>query len=149
MTLPRVALRVRETVLNVEDQHSVAANELTALLLAANFEVRQVGETMLPLDLHEYLTKPVAPAGVDVIVLGNAVGEFGLRTGDLVSAKARVKLTAVDTSTRRVLAVSEMEAREIDVAPHAAALQAITAATREVARDFVAKLVRAWNRKGT
>jgi hypothetical protein len=58
-----------------------------------------------------------------------------------------VKLTAVDTATRRVLAVTETEAKEIDVAPHEAAVQAIVSATREASRDFVLKLVRAWNRK--
>jgi len=147
MALPRVAVRVRETVLDVEDRHSAAASELTSLLLAANFEVRQVGETVLPVELDEYLTKPRGVPDVDVVVLGRAVGQFGLRTGDLVSAKARVKFTAVDTSTRRVLAVSELEANQIDLAPREAALQAITTATREVARDFLPKLVLAWNRK--
>ena len=147
MALPRVAVRVRETVLNVEDEHSVAASELTSVLLAANIEVRQVGETALPVELEEYLTKSEALAGVDVVVLGKAVGQFGLRTGDLVSAKARVKFTGVDASTRRVLAVSEIEAKEIDVAPREAAVQAITSAVREGARDFVLKLVLAWNRK--
>jgi len=147
MALPRVALRVRETVLNIEDQHSAAANELTTVLLAANFDVRQVSDAALPVELDEYLRKPAAPDGIDVIVLGRAVGQFGLRTGDLVSAKARVKLTAVDTRTQRVLATAEMEAREIDVAARDAALHAISTATREIARVFVPKLVLAWNRK--
>ena len=146
MKLPRVAVRVRETVLNLEEQHSVAAGELTSLLLAANIEVRQVAETGLPVELDEYLSRPEAPAGVDVVVLGKAVAQFGLRTGDLVSAKARVKFTAVDTSARRVLAVSEIEAKEIDLVPREAALSAIARAARQVAPDFVLKLVRVWNR---
>lgn len=147
MTLPRMVVRVRETVLNVEDQHSAAASELTSILLAASIEVRQVGATGMPADLDEYLTKPAAPAGVDVVIFGKAFGQFGLRTGDLVSARARVKFTAVDTSTRRVLAVSEMEGKEIDLVPREAAVQAITSATRAVAQDFVLKIVLAWNRK--
>ncbi|HUM17562.1 MAG TPA: CsgG/HfaB family protein [Candidatus Nitrosotalea sp.] len=145
--LPRVSIRVRETVLNVEEPHSVAADELIAFLIAANIEVRRAGEQGLPVELDEYLAKPEAPAGADVVILGKAAGRFGLRTGDLVSVKARVKLTAVDTATRRVLAVTETEAKEIDVAPHEAAVQAIVSATREASRDFVLKLVRAWNRK--
>lgn len=147
MRLPRMVVRVRETVLNVEDQHSAAASELTSILLAASIEVRQVGEMVMPAELDEYLAKPAGPAGVDVVIFGRSVGQFGLRTGDLVSARARVKFTAVDTNTRRVLAVSEMEAKEIDLVPREAAVQAITRATREVARDFVLKLVLAWNRK--
>jgi Curli production assembly/transport component CsgG len=147
MALPRVAVRVRETVLEIEGQHSVAASELTSLLLEASFEVRQVGDAAVPVEPDEYLTRSEAPVGVDVVVLGKAVGQFGLRTGDLVSAKARVKLTAVDTRARRVLAVAEAEAREIDLVPREAALQAISHATREVARDFVPRLVQAWNRK--
>jgi curli biogenesis system outer membrane secretion channel CsgG len=137
--LPRVSIRMRETLLNVEEPHSVAADELTALLLAANIDVRAAGEPGLPVELDEYLSKPDSSA--------EAAGQFGLRTGDLVSAKARVKLTAVDTATRRVLAVTETEAKEIDVAPREAAVQAIASATREASRDFVLKLVRAWNRK--
>jgi TolB-like protein len=147
MTRPRMVVRVRETVLNVEEPHSAAGSELTSILLAADIEVRQVGETSMPADLDEYLIKPEAPAGVDVVIFGRAVGQFGLRTGDLVSARARVKLTAINTSTRRVLAVSEMEAKEIDLVPREAAVQAITIATREVAQDFVLKVVLAWNRK--
>jgi TolB-like protein len=145
--LPRVSIRVRETVLNVEEPHSVAADELIAFLIAANIEVRRAVEAGLPVELDEYLGKPEAPASADVVILGKAVGQFGLRTGDLVSAKARVKLTAVDTATRRVLAMTETEAKEIDVAPREAAVQAIASATREASRDFVLKLVRAWNRK--
>jgi curli biogenesis system outer membrane secretion channel CsgG len=145
--LPRVSIRMRETLLNVEEPHSVAADELTALLLAANIDVRAAGEPGLPVELDEYLSKPDSSAGADVVILGKAAGQFGLRTGDLVSAKARVKLTAVDTATRRVLAVTETEAKEIDVAPREAAVQAIASATREASRDFVLKLVRAWNRK--
>jgi TolB-like protein len=145
--LPRVSIRVRETVLHVEEPHSVAADELIAFLIAANIEVRRAGEQDLPVELDEYLAKPVAPAGADVVILGKAAGRFGLRTGDLVSVKARVTLTAVDTATRRVLAVTETEAKEIDVAPREAAVQAIVSATREASRDFVLKLVRAWNRK--
>ena len=144
--LPRVSIRVRETVLNVEEPHSVAAEELVAFLIAARIEVRQVGEPGLPVELDEYLGKPEAAAGADVVILGKAAGQFGLRTGDLVSARARVKLTAVDTATRRVLAVTETEAKEIDVAPREAAVQAIASATREASRDFVLRLVRAWNR---
>jgi hypothetical protein len=147
MRLPRIAVRVRESVLSVESEHSAAGAELTALLLAASVEVRREGGTGLPVGLDEYLRTPIAPAGADVVVLGEVVARFGLRTGDLVSAKARVRLTAVDTSTRRVLAMSEMEVKEIDVAPREAAVQAIVTATREVARDFVPKLVLAWNRK--
>jgi curli biogenesis system outer membrane secretion channel CsgG len=147
MRLPRTVVRIRETVLNVEEQHSAAASELTSILLGTSIEVRQVGETDMPAELDEYLARPAAPAGVDVVIFGRALGQFGLRTGDLVSARARVKLTAVDTSTRRVLAVSEMEAKEIDLVPREAAVQAITSATRAAARDFVLKLVVAWNRK--
>jgi hypothetical protein len=145
--LPRVSMRVRETVLNVEEVHSAAAEELAAFLIAANIEVRQATAPGLSVELDEYLGKPDAPAGADVVILGKAAGQFGLRTGDLVSAKARVKLTAVDTATRRVLAVTETEAKAVDVAPREAAVQAITSATREASRDFVVKLVRAWNRK--
>ena len=145
--LPRVSIRVRETVLNVEESHSVAADELIAFLIAAGIEVRQAGEQGVSVELDEYLAKPMAPAEADVVILGKAAGQFGLRTGDLVSAKARVKLTAVDTATRRVLAVTETEAKEIDVAPREAAVQAIASATREASRDFVLRLVRAWNRK--
>ncbi len=146
--LPRVSIRVRETVLNVEEPHSVAADELIAFFIATGIiEVRQAGGRDLSVELDEYLAKPMAPAEADVVILGKAAGQFGLRTGDLVSAKARVKLTAVDTATRRVLAVTETEAKEIDVAPREAAVQAIASATREASRDFVLRLVRAWNRK--
>jgi curli biogenesis system outer membrane secretion channel CsgG len=145
--LPRVSIRVRETVLNLEEPHSVAADELIALLVAANIDVRAAREPGLTVELDQYLSQPESSAGADVVILGKAAGQFGLRTGDLVSAKARVKLTAVDTATRRVLAVTETEAKEIDVAPREAAVQAIASATREASRDFVVKLVRAWNRK--
>jgi TolB-like protein len=144
--LPRVSVRVRETVLNVEEPQSVAADELIAVLLAANIEVRRSREPGLPVELDEYLGKPEMPAGTDVMILGKAAGQFGLRTGDLVSVKARVTLTAVDTATRRVLAMTDSEAREVDVTPREAAVQAIAIATREASRDFVLKLVRAWNR---
>ncbi|HKW91412.1 MAG TPA: CsgG/HfaB family protein [Methylomirabilota bacterium] len=146
-TLPRISIRVRETVLNVEEAHSVAAGELIAILLAANIEVRRAMEPGLPVELDEYLVQPEAPGGADVVILGKASGQFGLRTGDLVSARARVKLTAVDTATRRVLAVAEAEAKEVDVAPREAAVQAIASAIRELSRDFVLKLVRSWNGK--
>jgi len=148
-TLPRISIRVRETVLNVDEPRSVAADELISLLLAANVEVRRSADPGLPVELEEYLAKPESPGGADVVILGQASGQFGLRTGDLVSARARVKLTAVDTATRRVLAVAEAEAKEVDIAPREAAVEAIASATRELSHDFVLKLVRSWNSRAS
>lgn len=150
MTLPRVAVRVQETVLDVEARDSVAESELTSLLLAVNLEVMQAADADLPAGLEEYFSAPHAAADalgdVDVVIFGKAVGEFGLRTGDLVSAKGQVKFTAVDANTKRVLAASDTEQKGIDVVPQGAAIQAITEATREIARELVPELVRAWNR---
>lgn len=151
MTLPRVVIRVRETILDVETKKSVAESELTFLLLAINLEVIQAADAELPAGLKEYLASPRTATtsldGVDVVIFGQATGEFGLRTGDLVSAKGQVKFTAVDANTKRVLAVSDTRQKGVDVAAQSAAVQAITEATREAARDLVPKLVRAWNRK--
>lgn len=150
MTLPRVAVRVQETLLDVEMRDSVAADELTSLLLALNLQVIQAADPHPPTTLQEYLSNSSASVdslGVDVIIFGKAAGEFGLRTGDLVSAKGEVKFTAVETVTKRVLAVSEARQKGIDVVVDGAATQAVAAATRESARDFVPKVVRAWNQK--
>lgn len=150
MTLPRVVVQVEETLLGVEAQDSVAASELTSLLLALNLRVIQAADPRPPATLQEYLSDSSSSAdssGVDVIIFGKAAGEFGLRTGDLVSAKGEVKFTAVETATKRVLAVSEARQKGIDVVADGAATQAIAAATRESARDFVPKAVRAWNQK--
>lgn len=151
MALPRVAVRVQETVLGVQARDSVAESELTSLLIAANLEVIQAADADLSGSLWEYLGNPRTAAGalgdVDVVIFGKAVGEFGLRTGDLISAKGQVKFTAVDANTKRVLAVSDTERKGIDMVPQGAAIQAITEATRESARDLVSTLVRAWNRK--
>lgn len=149
--LPRVAIRMRETILNVDQQRSTAAHELASLLLASGVEVRHAAAEQLPVALDDYLEGPLpqgdALASVDVIIFGEAVGRFGLRTGDLVSASARVTLTAVDAKRRRVLAAADAERKGIDVVPHEAAIQAITGATRDSAQALLPKLVGAWNRR--
>jgi hypothetical protein len=148
LALPRIQVHVRETVLDVEQQLSASASELSRLLLATNIDVRQAAATEAPLELDVYVSAPRAPVvDVDVIIFGTAVGRFGLRAGDLVSAKGIVKLTAVDAKSRRVLAVADAERKGIDVVPHEAAVQAITDATRASGGQLLSNLVRAWNRR--
>ena len=146
--LPRVRIHVRETVLDVEQDRPVSAIELSRLLLATNMELRQApAERALDLDAYVGDASAAAVADVDVIIFGTAVGRFALRTGDLVSAKATVKLTAVDARSRRVLAVADAERKGIDVAPEEAAVQAVADATRASGTRLLAELLRAWNRR--
>ena len=151
LTLPRVAVRVQETVLDVRKADSTAESELTSLMLAANLKVTELEDDDLPARLEEYLVmpghSPVSLRNVDVVIFGRAVGEFGLRTGDLVSAKGWVQFTAVDVSTKRVLAMSSIEQKGIDVVPQGAAIRAISEATRESAKELVPKFIREWNER--
>jgi hypothetical protein len=82
---------------------------------------------------------------VQVVLIGEAFSELGLRKGELYSCKARVELKAIDTATGEVLAVDRETDAGVDVAESTAAKTAIQKASATLAERIIPALAAKWN----
>ena len=78
---------------------------------------------------------------VGVLVEGEAFSEFGARRGNLVSAKARLEVKAIDRATGKVLAVDRQTAVEVDLTEQIAGKKAIETAAAALAERLLPKLI--------
>ena len=74
---------------------------------------------------------------VDVEFKGEALSEFGMRKGNLVSCKGRVELKIVDKDTGKVLAVDRQTAVAVDLSEQIAAKTALQQAAQLLAERMI------------
>ena len=82
-----------------------------------------------------------SPEKPDVEITGEAFSTYGLRKGNLISCKARVKLKVHDR-TGAVVAVDRQTSVAVDIAEQTAAKTALQNAAEEVAERMLPKLAK-------
>ena len=81
---------------------------------------------------------------VNVVIFGGAFSEDAGAYGDLRSSRARLELTALNTSTGEVLAVNRATASAADTSASTAAKTALENATLKLAKEFISDLQTQW-----
>ena len=114
-------------------------DQLNYLLLRRNFQVFSPADSPAfgPSDPAEAIAPPRSLKDVDVMIIGEARAAPGLRTGDLISARAYLKLKVYDVRSRKELQSLELESAALDVSLERAARSAL----RRVADDSFESVV--------
>lgn len=126
--LPSVALAIEETFGGKGRAHSTAEAEVLWVLIGAGFEIFDE-----------------RPGEADVLITGEGLGEFSARTGELVSSTVELKIKAVDSKNRKVLAAAARQHTAVDLSAELAASRAFREAAAAVAADLLADIVEKWN----
>jgi len=147
---PIVTMVIYETSLGIESNESVVENQLVFMLLSQNISVKKIKNDILSQWGKKYLLDPSMGLpdelpDVDIIILGQAVGKLGLRTGDLITGKGNLKLVALDAKRGEVLAVSSSEKKALDVTAREAVSKAFEKAFNDIALEFIPRFVKKWN----
>lgn len=75
----------------------------------------------------------------DLVFVGEAFSEMGIRRAGLVSCKARLELTVRDRTTGRIIATDRQTAVAVDISEHIAAKRALSEAAAELALRVIPK----------
>jgi hypothetical protein len=121
-TLPSVSISIPEISLNRWTLDPAAETEIGFILQSLGFEI------------VDPLASNKAP---DVEITGQAISEFALRRGNLVSSKGRVELKAIDRMGGKVLLVSREVSVAVDVAPEMAGKAAISKSAAKLVEQLV------------
>jgi TolB-like protein len=128
LTLPTVAIDIGETSINRETTSPAAQTEMAMLL-------QQLGFTVI--DPSESNKKP------DVKITGEAISEFALRKGNLVSAKGHVEIKAIKTSDGSVLLVDRENTVAVELAAESAGKKALAKGATALTKRFVEAIIAA------
>ena len=123
-----MALSLVETYGGRRRDHSAAEAEILWLLSEAGFEI--YGRE-----------SPKA----EVMLRGEASGEFAARTGELVSARVVILLEARERREDRILAVARRGHTAVDLSAELAASRAFQEAAAAITPDFLELLADRWN----
>jgi hypothetical protein len=82
----------------------------------------------------------VIPEDTSIIIIGQAFSEGAGRFGDIISAKARVEVRALDRKTGAVLAIARRNTAAVDLAENIAGKKAIQDAACSIAYEMIPKL---------
>ena len=147
--LPKVIVAILERHIGRPAIDPAAETEFTYLLKKCGFTVATRDNPGLSDWAREYLkeSKSEIPLAIkaDVIVLGEAFSEFGMRKGNLVSSKARVEIQVIDRLTGKVLAIDRQTNAAVDLSEQIAAKRAIQEATADIASRLILEFVENWN----
>ena len=124
--LPTVSISIPELNLNRRIIDPAAETEIAHILQRLGFEIID------PLASNQQ---------ADVEITGEAISEFGLRKGNLVSSRARVEIKAVDRAAGKVILVSRADAVAVDISPEMAGKAAIAKAAAELTEQLVPLMV--------
>lgn len=125
-TLPTVSINIPELNLNRRIIDPAAETEIAHILQSLGFEIID------PLASNQQ---------ADVEITGEAISEFGLRKGNLVSSKGRVELKAADRAASKVILITRADAVAVDISPEMAGKAAIAKAAAEIAERLVPLIV--------
>jgi hypothetical protein len=124
--LPVVSVKITEQHFGVIVIIDPAAQTEMSLLL------RQAGFTVVD---DQSTNKP------DVEITGEAMSEYGMQKGNLVSCRARIEITAHDVASGKVLAVDRQTSVAVDIAEHIAAKTALQNGADELSERVIPELV--------
>jgi hypothetical protein len=147
---PRVYVHVREQVVGSQPPDPAAQTEIEFILKKVGCEVVKDSDKSLGKWCSEYFAEgdKIAPprnADVDVIFIGEGLSQFASRTGDLVSCRARVELTALDVKSGKVLSVDRETFTGVDLAEQIAAKTALEKTAARLALRVLPEAIKAWN----
>ncbi len=134
--LPVVCVLIPEQHLNqVPAPDPAAETELRLMLKECGFAIRTIapGSTSRiykELTSSKFKSWPSTLEGVDVVIVGEAISEFGVRIGRLVSCSARMELQVIDRGNAEILHVERTTQRGIDLSENIAAKNALQSAGR-------------------
>ena len=126
--LPVVLVRIEERHIGQATIDPAAETELALIATEAGFEA-------IDADTNK--------KNVDVMITGEGFSEFGTRIGNLVSAKARVEIKAVDRKTGKLLAIDRQTSVALDLSEQVAGKTALQEAAASIAERLLPKLVNA------
>ena len=131
-----------------------ASTELKYILLKTGFDVLEDDPELLSDWVKGYFENsdtpvPSARTKADVLIVAEALSEFGTRIEGLVSCKARVEVRAIDRKTGTLLAIERKTVTKVDLSEHIAAKSAIQSAAAEIAATLLPDVVKKWNERPT
>ncbi len=150
--LPRVWVKIEEEHINRPVIDPAAETEFILILRQCGFQVVDQGEKVLSDWARKYFQDsstevPRSLEDVDVLIVGEAISEFGARTGDLVTAKGRLEVRAIDAGTGMILAVDRLTETALDLSEAIAAKTALQQAAQAAAARLIPEMVRNWPAK--
>ena len=123
--LPSVAVKISEQHFGQYVIDPAAETELSVILQQCGFTVVDDASTNRP----------------DIEITGEALSEYGMRKGNLVSCRARIEIKARNAASGAVLDVDRQTSVAVDLAEHIAAKTALQNGMDDLAERVVPKLV--------
>lgn len=135
LKLPSVSIEIAER--NINHDNARPATETGTLRPAATTEMgfilKQLG--------FEVVDVAESSRRADIEVSGESFSEFALRKGNLVSAKGRVEIKAINKSDGKVLSVDRENSVAVDLAPDAAGKAAIAKSAEALTERLVESIL--------
>jgi curli biogenesis system outer membrane secretion channel CsgG len=146
---PTVTVVVPEEQLRHLIPDPAVKTELCYMLRKLKFRVIENDSPLLDQWSRDYFagkaTKLPAEVGdIDVVIYGGAFAETTGQRGNLVSARARLELSAIDPKTSEIIAVDKATASAADLSESVAGKSALANATLSCAKDFITELGTSW-----
>ncbi len=147
--LPRVWVKIEEEHISRPVIDPAAETEFILILRRCGFEVAEGGEKVLSDWARRYLQDssaevPRSLEEVDVLIVGEALSESGGRTGNLLTAKGRLEVRAIDAATGKILAIGRRTGTAVDLSETIAAKTALEEAARILAVQLIPEMMENW-----
>ena len=147
-SLPTVVVSIPEAHYGTPAVDPAAETEMIIWLTKCGFKVIDLGaeDRSVQSWSKDYFrdtatsTLPIVPADVKIIIVGQAFSEGAGRFGDIISAKGRVELRALDRKTGSVIAISRRNTASVDLSENIAGKRAIQDAASSIAYEIIPKL---------
>jgi curli biogenesis system outer membrane secretion channel CsgG len=133
--LPTVAVIVPETHINRQIADPAAETEIKKVFKEVGFKVIEAKRKNLGRK-----SKDIDLTGVDMVITGEGLSEFGARIGGLVSCIGRLEIQATDKDKRTVITSERTTRRAVDLSEAIAAKTALQAAGHELAIKTIEKI---------
>ena len=125
-TLPTVSISIPEMNLDRQTIDPAAETEIAFILQQLGFEI---------------IDPLVSNRAADVEITGEAISQFGLRRGNLVSSRGRVEIKAISRKAGKVLLISRDVSVAVDISPEIAGKAAIAKSAAKLTASLVPILV--------
>jgi TolB-like protein len=147
--LPKIAVAIPEVHYGAPAVDPAAETEMILWLTKCGFTVIDSGSSDRSMQawVKDYYAdndsssiNRVLPEDVKIIIVGQAFSEGAGRFSDIISAKARVEVRALDRKTGAVLAIARRNTAALDLAENTAGKKAIQDAACSIAYEIIPKL---------
>lgn len=124
--LPSVSISIPEMNLDRQSIDPAAETEIAFILQQLGFEI---------------IDPLVSNRSPDVEITGEAISQFGLRRGNLVSSRGRVEIKAISRKAGKVILISRDVSVAVDISPEIAGKAAIAKSAAKLTASLVPVLV--------